>query len=716
MSYSNGTGAATGASSSGSASGSRSSKRELIDRVKYPNPIPVPPYPPKLVKIPTEPSRYANPHFADRLASQQPIPMIVDVHAGMPLDLANFQNLWEGVLSEVVVPPSERVDDADLDDADAFLLQDFAANLPPAATSNSATGAIGLITSLKATDDPASQATLAAAMQHRHAQSLGPGAKAALAADDVSWLRRTEYLGTHLKAQNQVQKAKVAEHIDLSRHAQLAKIEKSFKDAQKPLRTLLHPHKRGLKAVQVFDFLPDPETWATNYQVVRFIDHPGRILNGLPQVDPRLDVGLFRPVNAADGEQRVSYYLPAGEEINEDPEAPMTLIDNPQVEENNARRLRKRRRTGRFPIPPQNQDADDENAPASKLLKKDYATAYKLSRDYVPKDTAETAHDVLLLTLDDGVPDPDPDADVDPIKGVKTAPSKPSGADHDQDDDLFGADHDEENADQENAVEETAANTVDSTLPPQSEYERQKRSRTSAATKGKKRSEQPDGEDIASQPRPKAHAYYHKVGMRFTLRVWRSRFANNEILRNRDRRYHDKWDAIVLSHRQLEEREKLKRLHARSLVDDLEQLDPYEPSDEEVDEALPEEEGPAPNGADVEELGDSQDVSRAPDRDDADADAGAARGSDDEDRASGKHDDEGDDSDGGSDDEDEQDGSVDGDEELAALRAEAGEAGQDLDLDKEGGARRVRSRPSAPQSNDGPSETAIAAVQQDMIS
>ncbi|KAJ1017813.1 hypothetical protein NDA16_005130 [Ustilago loliicola] len=667
MSYSNGTGAAAGAGSSGS--GSRS-KRELIDRVKYPNPIPVPPYPPKLVKIPTEPSRYANPHFADRLASQQPIPMIVDVHVGMPIDLANFQNLWEGDLSEVVVPPSATLDETDLDDADAFLLQDFAVNLPPTATSNSATGAIGLISSLKATDDPASQATLAAAMQQRHTQSLGPGAKAALAADDVSWLRRTEYLGTHLKAQNQVQKPKVTEHIDVSRNAQLSKIEKSFKDAQKPLHTLVHPHKRGVKAVQVFDFLPDPETWATNYQVVRFIDHPGRIVNGVPQVDPRLDVGLFRPFNAADGEQRVSYYLPAGEEINEDPEAPMTLIDNREVEENNARRLRKRRRTGKFPIPPENEDADDEDAPANKFLKKDYATAYKLSRDYVPKDTTETAHDVLLLTLDDGVPDPDPDADVDPIKGVKSASTKAPGADDDEDDDLFGDADDDENAD-----DDAAANTVDSTLPPQSEFERQKRSRRSAATKGKERSEQPAGEGITSQSRPKARAYYHKVGMRFTLRVWRSRFANNEKLRNRDRRYPGKWDAIVLSHRELDEREKLKRLHARSLVDDVGELDPYEPSDEEVEEPLPED--------------------------------------DDEDRASGNDEEEGEDSEAGSEDDDEQDGSVDGDEELAALRAEAGEAGEDLDADNEGGARRSRSRRTAPQANDGPSEAALAAMEED---
>ncbi|SPO30644.1 related to DNA-directed RNA polymerase II regulator [Ustilago trichophora] len=714
MSYSNGASAGPGASSS--SSGSRS-KRELIDRVRYPNPIPVPPYPPKLVKIPTEPSRYANPHFADRLASQQPIPMVVDVHAGMPIDLANFQNLWEGDLSEVVVPATAKLDADDLDDADAFLLQDFATNLPPTAASNSTSGAIGLITSLNATDDPASQATLQAAIQQRHTQSLGPGAKAALAADDVTWLRRTEYLSAQQKnAQQQVQKPKVTERIDVSRQAQLAKIEKSFKDAQKPLSSLVHPHKKGVKPLQLFEFLPDPETWATNYQVVRFIDHPGRIVNGVPQSDPRLDVALFRPVNAADGEQRVSYYLPAGEEISQDPEAPMTLIDNREIEDNNARRLRKRRRTGKFPIPPQTEDANDDENHSAKLLNKDYATAYKLSRDYVPKDTTETAHDVLLLTLDDGIPDADPDADVDPIKGVKTSSSKPTGQDAgDDDDDLFGDDDDEAAGEDHNATADSEQQ-MNSTLPPQSEFERAKRSRRSVAVKGKERDEQPSGSGITSQSRPKARAYYHKVGMRFTLRVWRSRFANNEKLRNRDRRYPGKWDAIVLSHRELEEREKLKRMHARSQVDDVGELDAYEPSDEENEDVMAQGDGTEEmeaNGAQESRVGVDADASADVDVDvDVDVDGGDdARGSDEEDQPADQANDH--DDDNSDDDDDDEDGTVDGDEELAALRAEAGEAGQDLDVEE--GARRSRSRRSAaaPSNDQPPTSDVAAAMEQD---
>ncbi|TKY89067.1 hypothetical protein EX895_001598 [Sporisorium graminicola] len=369
---------------------------------------------------------------------------------------------------------------------------------------------------------------------------------------------------------NRFRNPKVLERIGVSREAQFAKIEKPFTVARKPLSSLVHPHKMGVKAEQVFDFLPNPETWATNYQVARFIDPPGRINNGVP---PRVDVALFRPISAADGEQRVYYYLPASEEISEDPEASMTLIDNRDVEENNARRLRKSRRTGKFPISPEVDD-DSEKQPESNVLKKDYATPFKLSRDYVPKDTTDSAHDVLLLTLYDGVPDQEPDADVDHIKGVKAASSKPTGED-DDDDYLFG------NDDDANDTEDgAAAGQIDSTLPPQPEYEHQKRSRRSAATKGKERSEQPDGPGITSESRPKARAFYHKIGLRFTLRVWRSRFASNERLRNRDRRYPGKWDAVVLSNRELHEREQLRRLHLRSQVDDVGELHPYEEEEE----------------------------------------------------------------------------------------------------------------------------------------
>jgi RNA polymerase II-associated factor 1 len=72
-----------------------SSKLDLLVRVRYNNPLPTPPFPPKLLKIPTNPSRYARPEFIAELAYEAPLPMVVDAECGMPLDLGKWDCLWE---------------------------------------------------------------------------------------------------------------------------------------------------------------------------------------------------------------------------------------------------------------------------------------------------------------------------------------------------------------------------------------------------------------------------------------------------------------------------------------------------------------------------------------------------------------------------------------------------------------------------------------------
>lgn len=72
------------------------SKLDLLVRVRYSNPLPAPPCPPKLLDIPTDPMRYARPEFVDALANELPLPMIVDAEMGMPLDLSRWECLWEG--------------------------------------------------------------------------------------------------------------------------------------------------------------------------------------------------------------------------------------------------------------------------------------------------------------------------------------------------------------------------------------------------------------------------------------------------------------------------------------------------------------------------------------------------------------------------------------------------------------------------------------------
>jgi RNA polymerase II-associated factor 1 len=167
--------------------------------------------------------------------------------------------------------------------------------------------------------------------------------------------------------------------------------------------------------------------------------------------------------------------------------------------------------------------------------------------------------------------------------------------------------------------------------------------------------------------------------MRFTLRVWRSRYTNNEKLRNQDRKYPGKWDALILSNRELTEREKLRRLHARSQVDDVGDLDPYESSDEgsdagdqefepkNVQDPQADEANDTVHGRSAQEASPKSLIGASPAEQHSDAD----------DQESAHEHDQGDDESDKDDDEDENE-TVDGDEELAALRAEAQDAGEDL--------------------------------------
>lgn len=71
------------------------SKLDLLVRVRYSNPLPAPPCPPKLLDIPTNPLRYTRPEFLNDIASDVSLPMIIDAECGMPLDLGKFDCLWE---------------------------------------------------------------------------------------------------------------------------------------------------------------------------------------------------------------------------------------------------------------------------------------------------------------------------------------------------------------------------------------------------------------------------------------------------------------------------------------------------------------------------------------------------------------------------------------------------------------------------------------------
>ncbi|KAI9062578.1 RNA polymerase II-associated [Trametes sanguinea] len=252
----------------------KKSKLDLLIRVRYSNPLPPPPCPPKLLDIPTDPKRYARPEFLDEIAASMPLPMVVDGELGMPLDLSQWDCLWEenGDDSELNPDPSRA---PKLDPKDQFLLGDPASTPAPF-----------LGTSTPGTSTPL------ASMPH------------------VAWLRKTEYLsreGTSRVSLSQDLKQAQDNTIDISRDAQLRDIEASFAAVEdSDLPSLRHPTKPELTAVEAFEVFPDSEIWANAYDLFRFSERPG---DRPPDAeDPRLDCAVLRPMEA-DGEHFLAYYL-----------------------------------------------------------------------------------------------------------------------------------------------------------------------------------------------------------------------------------------------------------------------------------------------------------------------------------------------------------------------------------------------------------------------
>lgn len=73
-----------------------SKKSDLLVRVRYLNPLPNPPFSPKLLNVNTNISRLGEPAYLDQLAATTPLPMLVDSEMGMPLDLNVYDGAWDG--------------------------------------------------------------------------------------------------------------------------------------------------------------------------------------------------------------------------------------------------------------------------------------------------------------------------------------------------------------------------------------------------------------------------------------------------------------------------------------------------------------------------------------------------------------------------------------------------------------------------------------------
>ncbi|TEB33222.1 hypothetical protein FA13DRAFT_1773421 [Coprinellus micaceus] len=253
----------------------KSAKLDLLVRVRYANPLPPPPCPPKLLDIPTDPMRYARPEFLDAVASEHPLPMIVDAEMGMPLDLGHWESLWEEEADGSKLNP-DPLNPPPIDPKDAFLLLD----------PSSSSGA------------------------YANGQSATPAASSNLGLANVTWLRKTEYISRDASSKqvsnDPTKQVQVA--VDISRPAQISDIEASFRAANDDfnLTTLRHPNNPKLTAVESFPLLPDADIWANQYDLFRFTERPGERPSDVE--DERLDCAILRPMRT-EYDSFLAYYL-----------------------------------------------------------------------------------------------------------------------------------------------------------------------------------------------------------------------------------------------------------------------------------------------------------------------------------------------------------------------------------------------------------------------
>ncbi|PFH51857.1 hypothetical protein AMATHDRAFT_2756 [Amanita thiersii Skay4041] len=253
----------------------KSSKLDLLVRVRYSNPLPAPPCPPKLLDIPTNPMRYARPEFLNAIADDTPLPMIVDAECGLPLDLGRWECLWEEDADDSALNP-DLSNLPRLDPKDAFLLAEPSATQTPYSNGQ-----------------------------------LGPTNTPSTPLAHVPWLRKTEYIsreGVQRSSSVQEPKLHMAQAIDVSRSAQLKDIEASFAACNEnfDLSSLRHPTKPGITAVDSYEVLPDADIWANQYDLFRFSERPGE--RPVDAEDSRLDCAILRPMKT-EHDSFLAYYL-----------------------------------------------------------------------------------------------------------------------------------------------------------------------------------------------------------------------------------------------------------------------------------------------------------------------------------------------------------------------------------------------------------------------
>lgn len=140
-------------------------------------------------------------------------------------------------------------------------------------------------------------------------------------AKPVSWLRKSEYISTEqtrFQPQNMEKaEAKVGynvknslreETLYMDRDQQIAAIEKTFEESQKPIKQ--HYCKPSVVPVEVFSVYPDFKNWKYPFAQVIFDADPSPSGKSIPNQMEEMSQAMIRGVMDESGEQFVAYFLP----------------------------------------------------------------------------------------------------------------------------------------------------------------------------------------------------------------------------------------------------------------------------------------------------------------------------------------------------------------------------------------------------------------------
>ncbi|KAF9185748.1 RNA polymerase-associated factor [Haplosporangium sp. Z 767] len=339
---------------------------EFLCKTRYRNTLPLPPFAPKLLALPSSYDRFIK-YRATGLNETTANELILDNQWALPIDLVQ------------------------MGEEDEFFSEKQQAHGNGVSATNAENGM------LNETDQKLIEyAKVVSGAADR--KGLAKPTKKTL--PNVSWLRRTEYISSETPTgagkgayKNALNKKKV-EVADTSREGQIAAIEKTFQRFMKKsdsssspeplsekefLASLKHPSKPGVTAVESLPVLPDFSIWGNAYTLVTFDvdpevtnDHRSQEQGSSALKAQRSSNALIKPMSDnVDPETWLGYYLPDAE---------------------TARTINQRKRS-RAQLAASGLDPDDEDEEDTKEM------SFNLQRDYTYTTIPCDAFSQLVFTF-----------------------------------------------------------------------------------------------------------------------------------------------------------------------------------------------------------------------------------------------------------------------------------------------------------------------------